>query len=223
MSLSRLFQKDNPLPFKRRLFYYFRRPDIQVRLFGLALAVVINFFVFYTFPIINYFTSPARQKPKKAEARQIQIQMINLNEEKKEKKKLKLREFKPQKAKVASDSSRFQLKLGAAGGDGVAVGDGDMKNVTYSEGEVDTDPIPVQQALPKKPQSAEAAGIAGYVELEIVIDETGKVSSIKVVKSTEGYGFKEAAVNAVWTWRFKPATVKKIPVRIRVIQPINFQ
>ncbi len=195
---------------------------VRVRLLGLLIAVLINFFVFYTFPIINYFTSPARQRAKKAEPRQIQLQTVNL-EEKKEKKKMKLRELKPQKAKMTQDNSRFQLKLGAAGGDGVAIGEGDMQNVTYSEGEVDTDPIPVQRVAPKKPQSAEAAGISGYVELEIVIDETGKVASIKVVKATEGYGFKEAAVNAVWTWRFKPATVKKIPVRIRVIQPINFQ
>ncbi len=185
-------------------------------------ALGINLLSFYLFPILNYLQNGARNKAVTPPKRDMVIQTVKINDEKKEKKKLKIREAKPQKVTAKAESSRFALKLGVASGDGVAVSEGDTQAVVYNEGEVDSDPVALQQALPKKPQAAEAAGVSGEVEVEFVVDESGKVISVKVLKSTEGYGFKEAAVNAVWSWKFKPALYKKIPVRVRLIQPFKF-
>ncbi|MBN8215361.1 MAG: TonB family protein [Spirochaetes bacterium] len=195
----------------------------RLGLFSLAFAV--TFVVFFTFPVLNYLQHREKKKrPESGGARAITLQPVNLNEEKKEKRKLKMRDAKPQKAAAKAETGRFQLKLGVAAEGGVSVSDSDTKVIVYNEGEVDQEAVPTKRNLPRKPQAAEAAGVAGEVEVEFVVDESGKVISAKAVKvNPDGYGFKEAAVNAIWEWRFKPATYKKIPVRVRYLVPIRFQ
>jgi TonB family protein len=225
MNLKRFFSKDffsSTLLKTKNYFDRDRLAKLRLRSLILLAALGVNLLAFYLFPVLNYLQNRARNKPVTPPKRDMVIQTVNMNEEKKEKKKLRIREAKPQKVTAKAESSRFALKLGVANGEGVAVSEGDTGAVVYNEGEVDSDPIPLQQILPKKPQAAEAAGVSGEVEVEFVIDETGKVISVKVLNSTEGYGFKEATVNAIWSWRYKPALYKKIPVRVRRIQPVKF-
>jgi len=54
------------------------------------------------------------------------------------------------------------------------------------------------------PPEAEEAGVEGVVGLLIEIDETGKVSYVEVLRPA-GYGFDEAAVEAVLQMTFSPA------------------
>lgn len=195
------------------------------RLVLALLALLINFGVFFIFPVLSFLQH--RDNKKKVEGpapRTLSLTQMNLQEEKKEKRKLKVQEAKQIKTTAKAETGRFNLKLGVASEGGVSVNDGDTKAVIYNEGEVDQDATPVQRQVPRMPQAAEAAGVTGEVEVEAVVDESGKIISAKAVKvSTEGYGFKEAAINAVWTWKFKPATFKKIPVRQRLIIPFRFQ
>lgn len=190
-----------------------------------VLALAVNFAVFFTFPVLSYLQHrESKKKPEGPTTRSISLTQVNLQEEKKEKRKLKVRDAKPVKSTAKADTGRFNLKLGVASEGGVSVSEGDTKAVIYNEGEVDQDATPVQRQIPRMPQAAEAAGVTGEVEIEAVVDESGKIISAKAVKvSTEGYGFKEAAINAVWTWKFRPATFKKIPVRQRLIIPFRFQ
>lgn len=62
----------------------------------------------------------------------------------------------------------------------------------------------------------------GTVVLEVVIEESGTVGSVRVA-TTGGRAFDEAATRAMWTWRFRPATRsgKPVPAKIRV--PFHFQ
>ena len=106
-------------------------------------------------------------------------------------------------------------------GYGVGVSSDDFKNIVYREGEVDQNPILIKRITPNYPEAANAAGISGYVLLEIIIDEQGNVIKVDHLKEEpEGYGFKASAVNAVWEWKFKPASKENIPVKCIRQQPI---
>lgn len=73
------------------------------------------------------------------------------------------------------------------------------------------------------PPALEAAGLAGRVELEFVVDTTGRVepSSIVVIAST-AEAFVEAARSAVLDTRFRPARAHGIHVRQLVRQSLVF-
>ena len=62
--------------------------------------------------------------------------------------------------------------------------------------------------------------IAGKVILKIVISETGKVTKLDVMKGEEP--FVSAAVAAVKTWTYKPATVDGAPIAVFKIVKIDF-
>ena len=61
------------------------------------------------------------------------------------------------------------------------------------------------------PPEATRAGVEGQVILLVTIDETGKVTKVKVLDGP-GYGLNEAAAKAARQWRFAPATYQGEPV-----------
>lgn len=71
-------------------------------------------------------------------------------------------------------------------------------------------------------EMARKARITGVVIVEVVIDEQGDVTSTKVLKGLP-LGLDKAAVEAVETWKFKPATLDGRPVPVYYIVTINFQ
>ena len=66
------------------------------------------------------------------------------------------------------------------------------------------------------PEAAKKAGVSGPVVLEITIDKHGKVEAAKVI-SGPGSGLEEAALEAIYKFRFRPAKKLKeaVPVKIR--------
>ncbi|MCP4602661.1 MAG: energy transducer TonB [Proteobacteria bacterium] len=70
---------------------------------------------------------------------------------------------------------------------------------------------------PKYPEEARQAGIEGIVHLEVLIDEQGRVSKIRVLK-TLGHGLDRAAISAVSKSVFHPGIVggKAVPVKIKI-------
>jgi TonB family protein len=71
-------------------------------------------------------------------------------------------------------------------------------------------------------EAARRAGIAGIVILEAVIDEQGNVTKPRVLKGLP-MGLDLAAVEAVETWKFKPATLDGRPVPVYYVVTVNFQ
>jgi len=65
------------------------------------------------------------------------------------------------------------------------------------------------------PEAAKRAAIEGDVVLSIDIDETGKVTGAKVLRGP-GYGLNEAARDAIFKWKFKPATKGGLPTATTV-------
>lgn len=66
------------------------------------------------------------------------------------------------------------------------------------------------------PAEAKSRGVEGAVILEILIDETGKVRSAKVIQGV-GSGLDEAALEAIRSFEFEPAQMenKSVAVKIR--------
>ncbi len=99
---------------------------------------------------------------------------------------------------------------------------------------VDSSPTPVplfkltkmpnflHKELPVYPESMRSLGKTATVLLEILIDETGKVAKVTVVKSG-GADFDRAAKEAFMRSSFTPAEVDGKPVPVLLRQPVTFQ
>jgi periplasmic protein TonB len=64
---------------------------------------------------------------------------------------------------------------------------------------------------PKPSLAALPRGIKGDVILDVTIDETGKISDLKLTSGL-GYGIDEAVIATVQQWTFRPATQNGHPV-----------
>lgn len=68
----------------------------------------------------------------------------------------------------------------------------------------DTRPRPLSMPRPAYTEAARAAAIEGRVRIELTVDESGNITSKRVVASL-GHGLDEAALSAVEGARFEPA------------------
>jgi protein TonB len=84
----------------------------------------------------------------------------------------------------------------------------------------DEPPKIVKRTTPVYPPQPFYAGIEGTVEIELVIDQRGLVSRLRVVKSIPG--LDEAALNCVKQWRFIPAKKAGLPVESIASAPVTF-
>lgn len=80
----------------------------------------------------------------------------------------------------------------------------------------------VSRREPDYSAEARAAGVQGTVLFDVVIDDTGKPTDIRLV-SPRGYGLDERALEAISQWRFKPAKKDGKPVRVRAYIEVNFR
>lgn len=83
-------------------------------------------------------------------------------------------------------------------------------------------PVAIYQPQPRYTETARKIRIQGLVVLDAVIDEQGNVIDLKVRKGLP-MGLDQAALDAVSTWRFKPATLHGQPVKVYFTLTVNFQ
>jgi len=74
-------------------------------------------------------------------------------------------------------------------------------------------PITLFSTQPQYTESARRIRLEGDVILEAVIDKTGQVTDLKVLKGLP-LGLTESAVQAARQWRFEPATLRDRPVAV---------
>jgi TonB family protein len=112
---------------------------------------------------------------------------------------------------------------GIGSGTGGGVGNG-MAAMTYEMGQTDEDAKPIgPDPGPRFPGRAQREGVAGTVDLTFVVNESGRVEQIAVIKEEPvGYGFAAAAIEVARTLRFKPASLQKMSVRQRFKKRYNF-
>ena len=66
------------------------------------------------------------------------------------------------------------------------------------------------------------AKIEGDAVVEMIVDKTGRVREAKVISSTH-QGFADYALASVLQWRFRPAYVNGLPVKVRIRLPVQFR
>jgi|GEM_PF-1889772 len=67
-----------------------------------------------------------------------------------------------------------------------------------------TPPVPQKTPPPVYPPMAIPSRITGSVVMDIVVDRDGSVSGYRILKPLP-FGLNEAAINAVTSWKYKPA------------------
>jgi|WetSurMetagenome_2_1015567.scaffolds.fasta_scaffold354145_1 TonB family protein len=80
----------------------------------------------------------------------------------------------------------------------------------------------LHKEIPAYPMPARRMGKEGKVVLKLMIDSKGNLRSIEVIESA-GFGFTEAAVDAIKKSSFTPASRNGIKVAARAILPIRFR
>lgn len=83
-------------------------------------------------------------------------------------------------------------------------------------------PEPLYQPQPRYTEVARRANVQGVVVLQAIIDERGNVTDVKVLRGLP-MGLDQAALDAVRTWRYKPATLHGQPVKVYFNLTVNFQ
>lgn len=82
-------------------------------------------------------------------------------------------------------------------------------------------PVRIHAPDPHYPEEARHARVQGVVILQTIIDKAGNVTDVKVLKGLPS-GLTEAAVEAVSSWRFKPATLEGKPVAVFYLVTVSF-
>jgi periplasmic protein TonB len=120
-------------------------------------------------------------------------------------------------------SFRLTPDLGVEGG-GVAVAmqGQDLEAMVFDENQTDENVVPVSTPPVEYPQRARDLGVQGTLEAVITIDRDGSVIKIEFRKSPHS-SISDEAKRVIATWRFKPAKIKGIPVKVRRIQAIEFK
>ncbi len=85
-------------------------------------------------------------------------------------------------------------------------------------------PVQVYEEAPKYPDMAERAGIEGVVWIRALIDKEGRVRDAIVQKpSGTNAGFEEAALEAAYKNRYKPAIQNGRPIPVWVSYKVQFE
>lgn len=196
---------------------------------ALVLSLALNACLFSFLPAMAWW----RQSAQGPVARAQETRLVALPMLPRKKEKPKSRESRQPQARKAPEPGkavarqRFVMDLGMGGGGGggvaaAAMGDGDLQQVAYEEGETDEDARPISQPAPRKPKKAEAAGVGGLVRCLLTVGEDGRVVDVRFLEVPANHGFEEAVKEAVSAWRYQPAKVGGIPVRIKIEQPFKF-
>ena len=95
------------------------------------------------------------------------------------------------------------------------------KDLMTVDGDV-TAPRAIRKEPPQYTEVARQERIQGLVILRLVIDQTGKVTEVEVLKGLP-YGLTETAIAAVESWEFEPAQYEGKPVSVLYNITINFR
>lgn len=88
-------------------------------------------------------------------------------------------------------------------------------------GELLVAPKKLVDVRPVYPEIARSARVEGTVILEAVLDRTGRVSQVRVAKSSPL--LDQAAIDAVRQWQYSPSTLHGQPVEVLMTVTITFK
>ena len=116
------------------------------------------------------------------------------------------------------DENTENLKKDPIGAEESSIG-----NDSIEQAKVVSDPVALNRIIPVYPRSARRRGHEGCVTIEILVAEDGHVSGAEVVSSSGHSELDSAALGAVRTAKFAPATEDGASVTGRLRLTFNFK
>lgn len=186
-------------------------------------AAIMNGSLFYAFSILEYLRSGRYEAAVPQKEVAVSTIQVAANEEKEKPKRKMLETAKLRQSDSSKASSRFEMSFGEGmGGSGAALASQSIEGAVYKEGQVDSEPVIISKVVPSTPVEAQNAGIHGKVVIRVVISETGSVIQAVYYSGDPDHGFKEAAIEALRNWQFKPAVYQGVPVKFEYLVPFSF-
>jgi protein TonB len=96
-------------------------------------------------------------------------------------------------------------------------------NREFEAREVDREPRLVSRVPPIYPYSARRRGINGEVVVRFLVDTSGRVNKLTIVRAQPKGIFEQAVEQSINRWRFKPGYFQGRPVATWVVLPIRFK
>jgi TonB family protein len=85
-----------------------------------------------------------------------------------------------------------------------------------------TSPVAIHRVEPVYPPAMLRAHMPGWVVLQCIIDKSGHIRDVSVVRSSFG-AFEEPAIDAVQKWVFTPGTLNRQPVDVIFELTVKFE
>lgn len=188
---------------------------------GIGFLITLLLFMFMPLSY-NVFKKKVRDAMEIHSGHKARIASIATDRPKQRQKKLMKQQKTVETQSAAQMSNMFSLDLSALSEDdgtgGTAVG-GDG---VIDESEADTPPIKRLTVPPAYPARARDAGVEGIVVARILIGDDGRVEQVVILEAPAGYGFERAVISALMRWKFEPAKLENMPVRVWARQEIRF-
>jgi protein TonB len=89
--------------------------------------------------------------------------------------------------------------------------------------QLDRDFMPLSRQPPQYPYKAARRGIEGWVRVSFRVTEMGTVEDVQVLESDPAGVFEQAAIKAVYRWRFKPRIVNGQAMAGTAEQVVEFE
>jgi len=192
------------------------------------LAVIVNALLFLLIPVLQiaFGSVPVREKPSEKVVAVLEpvVHKPSKQLEKKEYRAIKSLIKSSRPSSPIARSVKLDLSV-VSGGEGVAIETGQLGVMTYLPGETDTDPEKISGLRePKMPLRAKREEVDGYVDALWVVNQSGFAVEIDVLKEDPpGYGFSREVIKYLKSLRYKPATLKNVPVRFKYKQRFRFE
>ncbi len=202
-----------------------------MKIIQMVSALAVSFLLFISIPLVRDLVGYKKPELRHAAAQRRVIMEVVRTPEKKEPAPIKILRQMTATASgppgaVGDNGISFKLTpdLGVEGSGGVAVAiqGQDLEAMVFDESQTDENVIPVFTPAVGYPQRARELGVQGTLEAVVTIDRDGSVAKIDIKKSPHA-SISEEAKKVMSSWRFKPAKIKGIPVKVRRIQAIEFK
>jgi TonB family protein len=96
-------------------------------------------------------------------------------------------------------------------------------NENHQKAKTNQSGVVLKSVQPLYPAKAQLAGIEGFVELTISVDEQGEAASVIINKAKPSRVFEEATLNSLKKWRFQQKIVDGKAVPYQLTQTIEFK
>ena len=129
-------------------------------------------------------------------------------------------------AVIAGCASKSSYRIGASHemsrADAERALPGRISSATAVVGNLDSPPTALHTALPAMPRDVIAKRTEGTVEAALLVDESGEVVEVTILKSPDP-ALSNAVLVALKQWQFAPMTASGRPTKVIMLQDIHFK